>query len=206
MKVNLTDPWGNLTTLFHFSCVPLFDGGGWVKIQYFLPSYSIVPRGSSQNCLPLICNFVCSPVLPVLQPTLTWMTSANSCAAQATPISLEPNDRRITQRAISRGFPLVPRLLVWSLGGCALMIYTTKWALTSFATFVVIFSTVSFAIHFAIARFNRYGFGKCLSIRCLHTLCQSTAAQHWPTKQPCSTCASTSVHPYCTPSRPRWGR
>lgn len=114
--------------ILHFSCVALFDRGHWVVNTVFA-AVLFLPRVVTRNSL--IYSFVYSPVLPALQPTPTWMTSANSCAAQATPVSLGPNDRRITQRAISRGFPSVPHLLVWSLGGCALMIYTTKWALTS---------------------------------------------------------------------------
>lgn len=147
MNVNLSDPWGNLTTPSSFSAMSLYlieVVGCKYSICYLLILF--YPKAVTQNCLPLICCFVCSPVLPVLQPTPTWMTSANSCAAQATPISLEPSDRRITQRAISRGFPLVPHLLVWSSGGCALMIYTTKWVLTSFGTFVFIFFSQQFPL------------------------------------------------------------
>lgn len=190
MKVNLSYPWGNLTTPSSISAVSLYlieVAGCKYSICYLLILF--YPRAVTQICLPLISNFVCSPVLLVLQPTPTWMTSANSCAAQATPISLEPNDRRITQRAISRGFPLVPPLLVWSLGGCALTIYTTKWALTSFGTFAVILSTVFFVIHFKISCFNRYVL---VNVCPLGVCIPSTRAPQHSTGQP-------SSHAVCVP-------
>lgn len=94
------------------------------------------------NCLPLFDDFPCSSVLPVHQPTLTWMTSASSCAAPATPVSPEPNGQPTTQRATSTEFPSVPLLLVWSLGGCAQTIYTTKWETSA---------RISFWTHFILS-------------------------------------------------------
>lgn len=81
-------------------------------------------------------------MLPVPQQTPTWMTSASSYAAPAIPVNLVPNDQPTTQRATSTEFPSVPLLLAWSLDGCALMIFTTKWD-----TFALISETMAWILY-----------------------------------------------------------
>lgn len=50
MKVNLSDPWGNLPTcsrfILHFSCVPLFDRVGWEVNTVFVILLLFLPKGS----------------------------------------------------------------------------------------------------------------------------------------------------------------